>query len=173
MGLYSDYYFTDSETHLVQQIDKNGNFIRQWGNLQLLGNSGTSDGMFDRPSSIAIGDSADYWSRLYVVDAGNSIPIELNDKIKNHIETFKDFTVSWFSPDLPQFRHLDLEWEEVEQLVVGIKRNSDERTKDITLNDGSVIRIDRNEESIRSLYLPFGELEHLKSDLTHLLSLLK
>ena len=113
----------------------------------------------------------DYFIRE--VNAGNSIPIELNDKIKNHIETFKDFTVSWFSPDLPQFRHLDLEWEEVEQLVVGIKRNSDERTMDINLNDGSVLRIDRDEESFRSLYLPLGELEHLKSDLAHLLSLLK
>ena len=107
------------------------------------------------------------------IDAGNNLPIELNVRIKNHIETFKVFTANWFFPDLPKFKHLDLEWEDIDQLVVGVTHNSDQRTKDITLNDGSILRIDRDVESIRSLYLPLGELEILKSDLNDILSHLK
>jgi DNA-binding beta-propeller fold protein YncE len=52
----------DSENHLIQKFDSNGNFITKWGS------TGTGDGQFYCPNDITIDSSNGY---VYVTDSGN------------------------------------------------------------------------------------------------------
>jgi hypothetical protein len=79
--------------------------------------------------------------------------IEIFDIIRQNLDFLKKVNKNWFYNDSSLFKGLDLNWEDVEDRIVGSKENEDGIRSEVEFDDGSVIQFIDENEKIESFYI--------------------
>jgi hypothetical protein len=106
----------------------------------------------------------------YIVEIENE-ENTIIEKIKLNIDAFINFNDKWFEKETSLFKGLDLNWEDIDD-EIDSEIELNENKLEILLHSGDIIRIDKKEEEIKSLYILETEYENFKievSDITELL----
>jgi hypothetical protein len=107
----------------------------------------------------------------YIVEIENE-ENTIIEKIKLNIDAFTNFNDKWFEKDTSLFKGLDLNWEDIDD-EIDSEIELNENILEILLHKGDIIRIDKEEEEIKSLYILETEYENFKKEVSDITELLR
>jgi hypothetical protein len=106
---------------------------------------------------------------LLEYNSGNYLPNAINNIISRNIIYLNDFNQKWFEPDVPFFRELDLNWEDIEDQITAFKEKNNGIRTEVQFDNGAVIKFLDDNDAIKSFYVLEIHFPELQVELLNIL----
>ena len=101
------------------------------------------------------------------------VPEIINKKILENKDFLNEFNRTWFEEDVPFFKGLDLNWEDIDDEIAETVENENGIISEINFKNGSSLYFLDEDDTIQSFYVKEKEHENLKKEFVKILVKLK
>ena len=88
---------------------------------------------------------------------------KISEIINNNLSVLNEFNKKWMWEDMPQFKGLDLNWEDIEDRILSEKTDSEGNRTEVELDEGTIRFLDED-DTIRSFYVKETEYLNFKEE---------
>lgn len=110
---------------------------------------------------------------LLAYNSDSYLPNELKERISKNIDLLNEINIKWFNPTAPFFNSLDLNWEDIEEEVIKVKKNNEGIRTELQFKNGSSIKFLNNDDRIQSFYVTEKEYKELCNSIKYVIESLK
>jgi hypothetical protein len=101
------------------------------------------------------------------------VPEIINKKFLENKDFLNEFNRTWFEEDVPFFKGLDLNWEDINEEIAETVENENGIISEVNFKNGSSLYFLDEDDTIQSFYVKEKEHENLKKEFDKILVKLK